>query len=326
MSYLQIIAVIIVIGSGCSKLKKDNEPQESIDNRERFPQVVEKQRLYCELSRPKYEEKGYTHSKCDGLLFTALHGMVCPYVDIYPFQQKAGLWKRSPTQDCFKSMQSRTGISGDMLLGLTFYAWHTNNLTILEDLIAYGEEHGWDMCDGEHESEKWRLGRCVVKPTLKATIYEVASKMGYDCRTRCQSARLVPQVWNPHVVGYQAHLVQLHILLRGLVQKAINDNQVDQLRWQVERVPDNALFRSNLATWTSGDMTPSVDILMNPLYFPEDRLPGSGDRCTDYLWQRDPGADWTPCEAEIAHYGTDFLLVSAIILGELRGQNGYSEP
>jgi hypothetical protein len=306
---------------GCSQLEKDNEPQEPVDLQERLVEVKHKQQVYCELSQTRYESQGWVHSKCDGLLFTSIHGLVCDYVSVNQFQKLAGLWKRSPTQDCFANGESKTGISRDMLTGLLLYAWHHERRDILVELIAYGEDNGWDMCDGEHKDEQWRLGRCVVSPTLKATIYELSAQMGNDCDTRCAAARLVPQVWDPHQRSFPAHLLQLHFLVRGLAQGALNDNQIDQLRWQVERVPQNALFRANYALWTTGDMTEVVNLLLFSPRFPEDRLPGSGEHCTDYLWQRDPGADWQPCaEENQTHYGTDYLLVSAIVLGELRGQ------
>jgi len=297
-------------------LKKDNKPQEPV--KPDMAMVAEKLNLYCSLSKEKYGAQGYVHSKCDGLLFTSLHGVACSYVAIDEFQKEPGLWKRSPTHDCFAKGESRSGISNDMIIGLLLYAWQHQRPDIPENLIKYGEDHGWDMCGGEHDSEETRLSRCIIKPTLKATVYEVAVKLGYDCNDRCHLARAIPQVWNPHDTGFTAHLTQLHILLRGHVQRGINDNQLAQLRWQKDRVTTNALFQASYALFTSGDMTDAWEILRG-LHFPADRLPGSGEHCTEYLWQRDPGADWLPCPGDSReHYGTDFLFASMVVLGWLR--------
>jgi len=310
------LAVLALALVGCA-LKKDNEPQEPREVNK--AEVHTRQLLYCGLSESAYKSNGWVHSKCDGLLFTSLHALACPYVDITPFQKELGLWKRSPSFDCYAKGESKSGISRDMILGVIFYSWQYNRLDFMEELIAYGEVNDWDMCDGEYIDEATRISRCVMSPTIKATIYEVASKLGYNCDNTCKVARAVPQVWNPHETDFQAHLLNVHILIRGLVQGAINGNQLAQLNWQADRVPENELFLANLGIWKDGDFSKSA--ILNELYFPSTRLPKSSERCTDYLWQRDPGKDWEPCPSEnLTHAGTDFLLVSAIILEELRGQ------
>ncbi len=321
MLYLNLLLVFIF--ASCAQLKKDNSPQESknSDNEN----LIRKKSLYCSLSEDSYRTKLYVHSKCDGLLFTSLHGLACDYVDIGQFQKEPGVWKRSPSKDCFAMGESKTGISRDMLTGLIFLAWNRGNLEILEDLIEYGENNNWDMCDGEYLSEKWRLGRCIMSPTLKATLYEVATKLGYECGSRCKLARSVPQVWDPHETGFRAHLLQLQILLRGLVQGGINDNQLEQLNWQRERAPDNALFQATHALYTDGDFSHAIRILLDTNHFPEQSLPTTAQHCSSYLWERDPGSDYQPCEPLKYHDGTDFLLVSAIILGELRGQHDFGD-
>lgn len=311
------ILILVFLIIGCESFDKDNEPHEpeKIDTLE----ITQQRKTYCELSKELYEEKGYVHDKCDGLLFTSLHALACPYVSIEAFQKSPGLWKRSPTHDCFSKGESRSGLSRDMILGVLFYAWQYNRLDIIDSLISYGRDNDWYMCGGEYESEKWRLGRCKMSKTIIATIYEVGVALGYECDTGCNLARAVPQVWNPYETGFQAHLLNIHILLRGLVQGAINDNQIAQLKYQAERVPQNQLFLVNSAIWGGGDINRS-NILYSS-YFPKDRLPSSNERCTDYLWQRDFGKDWEKCpqDNEVYH-GTDFLLVSVLLLQELRGQ------
>jgi hypothetical protein len=315
-----LLALLLL--SSCA-LKKDNKPQNPTSVN--FEEVASKMQLYCLLSKEKYDAKGYVHDQCDGLLFTALHGIACDYVSLDEFQKEAGLWKRSPTHDCFVKKKSRSGLSRDMLLGLILYAWHHDRVDYMTDLIAYGEANDWDMCGGEWEDNNIRMGRCVVSPTLKATIYEVATKMGFGCGATCRAARAVPQVWDPKVSGFEAHLVQLHILVRWMAQGAINDNQTAQLAYQAKKNPSNALFLVTDALWRNGDMSQAWEILQGPL-FPADRLPESSERCTDYLWQRDAGADWSPCPERAEKYdGTDLAFVAKIILGELRGQDGYTK-
>ena len=114
--------------------------------------------------------------------------------------------------------------------------------------------------------------------------------------------------------------MQLSFLLRGLAEGGINDNQKAQLAYQIERVPQNGLFQASYGLFTNGDMTAAYNILLDKARFPADALPNTSHRCDPYLWERDPGADWQPCEPMEVHDGTDLALVSAILLGELRGQ------
>ena len=229
MKHILTAALSAAFLLSCSNLKKDNEPNEPVVTKERIDALKKKQADYCQWSKERYQYRGYVHSKCDGLLFTSLHSIACEYVNIDPFQKSSGLWKRSPTHDCFSTGGSRTGVSGDMLYGVLLHAWQYDRTDIIADLIDYGEANDWDMCGGEHESETWRIGRCVVKPGLKSTIYLVGNALGLPCDKKCRLARSVPLAWNPHAKDFEAHLVQLSFLLRGLAEGALNDNQIAQL-------------------------------------------------------------------------------------------------
>lgn len=302
----------LLLAQGCGRFKKDIELQDPIQTSGDVHTLANK---YCKLSKEIYDRNGYVHSKCDALLFTSLHGIGCDYVDINKFQTPAGDWKRSPTHDCFAKGESRSGVSRDMLIGLTLYALLKDRLDILEGLIRTGEANSWDMCGGEYESEAYRIGRCVVTANLKSTIYKAAQKLGYHCETRCENAIAIPQVWKVYSTGFEAHLTVLLILTRGLIDGKINKNQLDQLEYQEKRQPKNAFFSAVTQLFKEGNMSEPLKRL-KALNFPAESLPNTASNfCDGYIWERDYGEDWLPCDKNKIHSGTDLIFLNKVMNG-----------
>ena len=314
----------------CSTLTKDNEPRHATHD-EKLIQVLLKRERYCDLSKKMYERDGYVNGKCDSLLFTALHSIGCGYVSLSQFESKEepGRYFRSPTHDCFippdTDNGSKSTLSRDMVLGLLLNFWHEQDLDGITRFLNFSIANDWDFCGGDAISSGVRRARCIASPTIKATVYEVAVALGHACNTTCKTARKVPQVWNPHEDGFRAHLLNLHILLRGVVMGAINDNQVEQLEYQARTNPKNALYSATYHLFTDGDMAGAMSSLLDTNYFPIETLPTSKNYCAEYLFQRDQfledtlDFDWLPCpEESIIHSGTDFIFAASIVLGDLK--------
>jgi hypothetical protein len=194
-----------------------------------------------------------------------------------------------------------------MFLGLFVWLYVNKRIDLIEQIIMYGQSNRdwlglWVMGEGDR-------ARTVFRPNMQSTAYELLFRLsGQD-----HPKRAIPQIW-ALVDGYAAHLQAVHIYLRRMLIGRDQGNTPVFVNHYRKTYPRNALFQI-----VAGRTGAAIDILLDESLFPSDRLPESKDRCTEYLWQRDPGADWEPCpEERKVHAPVDFLFVAAIILGELK--------
>lgn len=265
-----------------------------------------KQDLYCSLSWPEYHRRGYVHSRCDGVLFTALYGIGCPGVSIDRFEGEPGQWFRSPGHDCLGN-GSGTTISRDMLLGIMHYGWNHQDERLLKDLRDYGSDHLWVM--GQSDDRLKNFATPIMTPQLAGLLLQMTG-----------TESILATTSTGHInVGYQAHLSILRILLKGSVLGAITATDLEVLTAQAKRSPNNALFQAALALYTDGDMAVASALLLDPKHFPTDDLPTNKNHCTEYLFQRDEDThSWQPCDDEKIHSGTDLIFASSVIMGLIR--------
>jgi hypothetical protein len=275
--------------SSCSLFQKDPGISVIPEDSQLAEQLRQKVNLYCELGYQVADSEGFYHSTGDGLLFTAIHETVCGGSETLKAEVAPGAWCRHPScpgsSPAFEISPSR--LSRDMLLGLLVYANQYEKIEHLDRLIRFGLDHAWDMCDGHYRSNKERIGRCILSPTLRATVYDVAVELGYPCDDTCKLYRSVFQVWDPFSQGYRAHLTVLHTDLRGRVEGGINKLQKDFLRAMAEREPNNALYVAMHRSYTGQDLKDVAWYLMNSPRWPNNRLPTNNEYCTEYLFQRD---------------------------------------
>lgn len=311
--------------SGCNPFAKNN-PVYEIDSGHKDDHIESQAMMYCRLARSHFKD-GYYGPKCDSLLFTSLHGIMCPGVDIEPFFVD-GRPFRSPQHDCFKPGDIGSSASRDMVIGALAYMWHHNRLDLLSSLIEYARSHAWNICENDYSSAEVRIGRCTITPSLKALMYEVYAALGGECDKECMSARVFSQPVVPQARGYEAHLAILSALISGSVTGSIDDIQLSALQLLAEREPRNALFQAVYHRYKDGDMTKALEILKDEDLFPGKELPTTDNYCTEYLFQRDiikPGKtetdpDWLPCKKTPpkVHSGTEFIFTTAIITGKFR--------
>jgi len=287
MRYIGILVFLLVMG--CNPFKKDQDLSEPLAPSQIQIELQSKLELYCELSTEAADSYGFVHSVGDGLLFTALHETVCGGEQTMKAEIAPGMWCRHPTcpgsKPDFEISPSR--LSRDMQLGLFIYLFQYSKVQAFSDIIDHGRAADWEMCDGHYRSDKERLGRCVLSPTLKATLYDLATDTGVICDTICRLSKSVFQVWDPFAKGYQAHLAVLHTDVRGRAEGAINSLQQDFLRSMSERESNNALYTGIHRSFTGGDLEEVAEYLVNSPKWPKDRLPTSKEYCTEYLFQRD---------------------------------------
>lgn len=261
---------------------------------------------------------GFIHSQCDGSGFTALCHLagLCPTPPLLAESQtEPGRWYRDAEHVCYPTA-SASDISKDMLLMIMMDLYFSQDLAALARMQQYGKSHNWIMGDPVTQ-----IGRVYMTPplqnTLAAAINKLSNKPIGPITTDFSLKSDDPQEFLANT-GSAAHLDVLHASFRGDIYGYITDGEKTDVRTQAERQPNNALFQWAQHQYGDGDQSRTYEILSDQRYFPDSRLPGSVDRCEEYLNQRDentqPGGDWAPCPDEnLVHSGTDFGLVMALL-------------
>jgi hypothetical protein len=283
--------VVLTLALACSK-----KPAQSPDQIE--PKIKAKAELYKSL------HKGWAHQGgCDSLGFTALCKLAggCQDVDIYKAEGEAepGRWYRNESHDCYDLGQSKSDISKDMFIMLWPYLYATGDKQNLREIYDYGKANGWTMGRGP-------LSRTFLTPPMVWTLQRM---LGFDVGQKSDE----PVVKK---AGFEKHLDAIDLILKAMIGGGLDALQYEEIRKYAEANPRNALFVAVYNKYKDGNQQQAIDILLDENLFPSDRLPTARDRCEEYLWQRDLGADWQPCGSDKIHDGVDFLL-AAYVAGQL---------
>jgi hypothetical protein len=298
LSFLFFILALV----GCGPKAKPESTTHSVELREA---VIEKTKLYLSLGKTVQDEAGFVmYEACDSLLFSGLYGAGGGVVDLRAARDESGMWHRRPLAypECYGE-SSKSTISRDMMLGVLWYIWETQDLELAEELFAYGKTHEWIMGDGN-------LWRIYFTPGLQATLAELIYRLGGP---DYYAYRAIPQSYSRNV-DYAAHLDVLHILLRGELTGKLEKSAKDVLEYNFKRESKNALFSYAWHRYSDGNQDDTYALLLNEAWWPSDRLPTSADRCEGWLLQRDEGEDWAPCDDDKTHSGGDFLFVAKLLL------------
>jgi len=264
---------------------------------------------YFEMAKNKAGPKGHIHPRdCDSLLWTGLYSSIKgTEVSIEDYEISPGVWLRRPVAEgnCYP-VESGSEISRDMILGLMWSMNERKQIDQVNNLIRYGEKHDWIMGDGDPF-------RTVLSPDMGATIYKILGNLT-DIK---YSQADVPMVPLSSLRDYEAHLGVLHTLLRGKVYGYVTDAQLFFLKDQAARNPHNTLMQIAFAMYTSGDYAAAASQLLDETHWPLNRLPTNKEHCEFWLWQREMGPDWKPCEKVQEHSGADFLFAAWLILSKV---------
>lgn len=332
------IALALALAA-CSAAKGENEAKDPTTTP--ADRVRAKAALYLEHAAEAADEWGFLYGKCDSLEFTAISAAVGYAVDLHQAEGGRGQWFRHALHDCYdldgQPGGSASDISGDMLLGLAWFAWNTGDRDLAVGVIDYGKAHFWRMGRGD-------VFRTVMRPGLIWTYYEIAKKLGANpgpaptaaelnsvlelsiaeenaaWPLRGGVAPLAEAALSP--TGYEADLEVMHTLLDAHVNCGASDAQVATLRRQAERQPRNAFFQASYHLYADGDQTVAYSVLDDETLFPSDRLPTRRDRCEMWLWHRDEGDDWAACpfdaDVDRPHAGMDLRWALAVADNQLR--------
>lgn len=288
----RLILTILLIAS-CGK-QKAKEPKQ------RSPEVAAKVSLYKSL------HKGWAHQEgCDSLGFTALCklGDGCVDADIKQAEGEPGRWYRNPSHTCYDSGKSASDISKDMFMMLWPFLYQSGQKQELKDIYNYGKEHGNVMGRGP-------LSRTFLTPSMVFLLQKLLGMI--PVKSTATFAEITGKA------GFEKHLDVMSLLTRSMINDSIDSVDYEMLRKYKDESPNNALFQALYHKFKDGNQQPAIDILLTEKWFPSDRLPTAKDRCEEYLWQRDYGSDWEPCDKDQTHDGTD-LLITAWIAGQQGG-------
>jgi len=297
-----LLLALILTGCGWFKGKPSHGDPSKTD------QVKQKTVLYLELEKSQTDSDGFIQfDQCDSLLFSGLVG-IATEVNILAARDVNGKWHRRSLQhpECYTGGSSSSTISRDMFIGLLWYVWRNKDLQTAEELFDYGKDHDWIMGEGDP-------ARIYFTPGLQATLAEIIYRLGGKNHL---VYRNIPQVTAKNT-DFAAHLDMLHILLRSELTGGVNASEKEIIKYNYERVPGNALFSFIYHKFEDGNQNETLDNLLNQSVFPADRLPTSADRCEPWIYQRDLGHNWQPCNDGHTHSGGDLIFVSKLLFGNL---------
>jgi hypothetical protein len=301
---MRLLFLVLVVLVACSR----SAPEDGSLNVETKAKLKQRMALYCDLSRERYEANfGNVEApgKCDGALFTALHGLSCDYVTVAQFESKDEPGKLCRDGECrcfYGDYGSSSGFSKDMAVGMQTYLAYRPDQALAQRVTEYGSANNWVVCDAKDEATK--LGRCYMSPKI---IDRWAILSGLRLQGQSEDALGIN-------TGFQAHLDIVSVMVDRKLYGGASKLQKYIIKEQAKRVPQNLLFQAMHARYHAPHEAESVAQKLLK-HFPADRLPTKSDYCTDYLWQRDYDAkDWLPCAGDEEHSGTDFLTAAWALL------------
>ena len=310
MRILMLLLLTFAVSCGSHK-KKDEDP---VDEGMKTA-LLARHDLYLSLQPTALDSHGYAHAKCDSVGFTSLCKAAggCKDADIFASETE-GRWYRSPEKDCFDLGESKSDFSKDMALMLFVYFYElskTDGAKAAEGITrfrTYVKANNYVM--GRPTDTAEGLSRVVMSPTLIALMEKLYSKLTLlpEEPAPTEVVDIIPVITD----GFQAHLDILSIWLGGELNGKISDSDQYILTEQAKRQPFNALFLAVQHLYKDGDQTAALQLLSDEVLFPADRLPGSQDRCEEYIYQRDRGDDWDPCEEGKTHDGVDFIFAGHV--------------
>jgi hypothetical protein len=303
--------------TGCASF---NNPSKDPHPLSVLMQVANLKGNYCEFAREKIEAKRYAVSKCDGLLFSALHNLACGYPSLDSFDgDTTGQLFRSPGHDCFIPPSTDNGaistISKDMYAGKLLKVAVSNDREKAQGMLEYCNDNrvlgGLGCQVGKAINVEAEISQTILPPTTIKLLEDMAVELGD--RENSDNGRIAP------LKGFKAHLQVVMQLVYGAVYKGISENGAKLLEYQADRQPANALYAGAYSLYLDGNMEEAAKNLLENC--PMDQLPNSHDHhCAKYKFQRDGRSDLEPCKGEPKriHDGTDCAFAAAVILGEIR--------
>jgi len=299
---MRLFLLIAILGC------KDHKPV-PIKEHSQWDRIVEKKQLYETKQLELTDKYGWLPPLCDGLLFNSLAAYARFPVNPLLAEESPGRWRRHPDFDqCKPGAGSQTTVSRDMFRGLFIYLLKTQNVDAMRRIEKYGQDNGWMM--GEGSDPTTTFSRTYFNPLIRNQLRRMIDKTEPIAEEVEVSS------------DYEAHLEVLKIYTESLIYGKIDEWDLNTLKYYAENYPRNALFQILYHKFTDGDQDDAISILLDESLFPADRLPTDKDRFAHYIFQRDPGDDWKPCNEDptsrrpcegLTHAGVDFTFAVSLL-------------
>lgn len=296
------LGLILVLISACGTIgpKKSASPAQ--------PTLGAKAERYLQLLESHQDSDGFIMTnRCDATLFSGLLSAVKSNVNVTAADKGSNEWHRRPAHDCGPEFgNSRSTISRDMMIGVFYYLWYHKDLHNADLLMNQLIEDNY-ILKGEGT-----LGELAMTPAMVNTLALIIKGLGGP-HYKWQLA--MPVVFG-NDGGFIAHLTVWHILLRGEIEGSIRDLDRNILEFHALRDSNNPLFVAAWAKYSTGDFSSAISLLMNEAQWPADHLPTEANHCSEWPIQRDPGADWAPCNHDnpAEHTGAELVLIYYLII------------
>lgn len=295
---LLVILFLLLASCGRNPASKSTPPP---------PDLSRKYQFYLSELESHKDSYGFVTPKGDSLLFTCLANFAGSTADY----TKALVDGRPIRHPEITSADSSTPISKDMMMGVMYCAYSARDSGFVSSIREYGEKNNWDLCPDnigfDNIPVEDRIGRCIMSPEV---VYELAVMSGYLVSDIKPGLNFLDYVINyKDLRGFEAHLLVLRVGLVGLMRGYLTDRELAIVEFHSSRQPRNALYSAIYHKFSDGVQTSTEAILRDSNLFPNEALPASANRCTDYLWQReDEARDWAPCDSNKGHNGVDFIV------------------
>ena len=298
------ILILLAFSLGCGTLiRKPNKKPISAEE-----QLRQKSVRYSGLLDSDRDVNGFILTEeCDSLLFSGLLGASLPgTVDVLAARDGNREWHRRPGFDCSPEIgNSRSTISRDMILGLFWHMWKNKQVDIASQLMRdlRGDNY-WLKGQGT-------AGELLMTPAMVNTLAHLILKLGGP---RYPVELALPVTFGKDI-GYIAHLTIWHILLRGELLGEIPERFIDILNFHAHRDRLNPFYQAAYHKWLDGNMTNSVELLLNPLEWPTYTLPTTEEHCAEWVIQRDyTEKDWGPCSPQKHLTGAELIAIYNLII------------
>lgn len=293
--------LFLLVFLGCSRTEKP------IETRDDLQAIQQKRDLYLELMLDQKDEFGFVAPKCDGLLFNSLARYSGAYIDVFKAEESPGRWRRHPDFSTCKPFNgSKSTISRDMFRGLFLVLLQESKIDHMKAIRSYGQANDWAMGEAEDAESYW--GRVWWPPSLRHQLDRMIDKTPQNANASAKQ-------------GFEGHLDVLSIFTEYLINKALSEFEIKILEQYAKKNPKNALYQAVFHKFTDGDQSKAIEILMDNRLFPADRLPTDKDRFSPYLWERDDGPDYEPCNEQgssricsgAVHSGIDLVFAARML-------------
>jgi hypothetical protein len=260
------LILIVALLCSCSHEQHKTKPTSLLQRAEE-----KGERIYAHITDDIYIQR------CDKLTFKALLS-VYREQNVSGFEHPAGVWHRD-NSDCYPEF-SRSSISFDGILSVLHHAVSTNDLSLLDRLINYGNDVEWILGEGPREYTDMHL----LVPMIFNLRYNVLTLSSVE----------------DALSGFRGHLLASYIWLSLRTDGKLNDLELQALKELVDASPDDPMYVSLLHRATDGEQKEALETLLSHVDFEEEGIYG-----------RDGVFGWGSAPASVY-----YLITLAIIKGD----------